>query len=46
MIALPILIPLLTAVLLIFSTNTRFQKVVGVSGAFALAISKYLTKFD
>ena len=35
MIALPILIPLFAAILLVFSTNTRYQKVVGVSGAFA-----------
>lgn len=35
MISLPILIPLFTAILLLFSNNTRYQKVVGVSGALA-----------
>lgn len=35
MIALPILIPLLTSILLIFSGNTRYQKVIGVTGALA-----------
>jgi len=33
MIALPILIPLLTAVLLIFSNNIRYQKWIGVTGS-------------
>ena len=35
MIALPVLLPLLTAVLLIFSNQVRYQKIIGVIGAFA-----------
>lgn len=36
MIALPVLIPLFTAILLVFSNQARYQKIIGVSGAFAI----------
>ena len=36
MIALPVLIPLFTAILLVFSNHARYQKIIGVSGAFAI----------
>jgi multicomponent Na+:H+ antiporter subunit D len=39
MIALPVLIPLFTAILLMFSKHVRYQKIIGVSGAFAIFIT-------
>lgn len=39
MIALPVLIPLFTAILLVFSNNVRYQKMVGVTGAIAIFIT-------